>query len=191
MMAQRPGYGPPSPVPIFQWHTEFDRLLDIYRHLEPLAVLEIGTFYGGTLYHWLRNASPGACIVTVDSYAVGVDNRHLYPDWVPDGVQLEAIQGDSREPSTVEQVAPFGPFDFIWIDAGHYYREVAEDWRNYRPLGSASGIIAFHDILPPTEAHPEIEVDRLWQEIQRDGYVTQEIIENPDAEWGGIGVVWL
>ena len=178
-------------MPIYQWQAEFEQLLDIYRHLEPTAVLEIGTYYGGTLYHWLQNATPGACVVTVDSYAVGVDNRHLYPDWTPEGVQLEVVAADSREHSTIEHVSRFAPFDFIWIDAGHYYHEVLQDWRNYSPLGSPSGIVALHDILPPTRAHPEIEVDRLWQEIQREGYVTQEIVADPTADWGGIGVCWL
>ena len=55
-MEQLPGYGPPTPVPIFQWEREFEVLLELYRRETPAAVLEIGTYHGGTLFHWLRNA---------------------------------------------------------------------------------------------------------------------------------------
>ena len=54
-MEQLPGYGPPTPVPIFQWEKEFEVLLELYRRETPERVLEIGTYHGGTLFHWLRN----------------------------------------------------------------------------------------------------------------------------------------
>jgi cephalosporin hydroxylase len=73
MIEQQPGCGPPSPVPILQREAEFSVLLELYRRLEPLKVLEIGTYHGGTLYHWLQNGSADL-IVSLDSYAVGVDN---------------------------------------------------------------------------------------------------------------------
>jgi predicted O-methyltransferase YrrM len=148
MPPQAEGYGPPTPVPIFQWEQEFNELLDLYRKLKPKRVLEIGTYHGGTLYHWLTNARKGAKVATVDSYAAGVDNRHLYNDWVPDG------------------------------DA-------------YLPLAQKGAAVVFHDILPPSIIHPEIEVARLWAEIKADGYDTEEIVADPDAAWGGIGIVRL
>jgi len=94
-----------SPVPILQNSVEFAAMLDLYRAAAPKRVLEIGTYHGGTLYHWLQNATDGATIVTVDSYRTGVDNRDLYPHWTPDGVTLHVIDGDSRDPNTVAQVA--------------------------------------------------------------------------------------
>jgi predicted O-methyltransferase YrrM len=188
---QIPGYGPATPVPIFQWEQEFTQLLDLYRELAPKRVLEVGTYHGGTLYHWLTNAAEGAKIATVDSYAVGVDNRALYDTWVPGGVKLKVIAGRSAAESTVAQAKEWAPYDFIFIDAGHYYTEVKADWEAYLPLAQKGAVVAFHDILPPSVVHPEIEVARLWAEIKAEGYETEEFIANPEADWGGIGVVRL
>jgi predicted O-methyltransferase YrrM len=189
MAPQQPGYGPPTPVPIFQWEQEFTQLLDVYRELAPRRVLEVGSYFGGSLFHWLQNAPEGSTVVSVDSYAVGVDNRHLYHDWVPDGVSLQVIAGKSAAESTVTQAKAWAPYDFIFIDAGHYYTEVKADWEAYLPLAQKGAVVAFHDILTHSE-HPEIEVGRLWAEVKED-FETEEIVANPDAAWGGIGVVRL
>jgi predicted O-methyltransferase YrrM len=188
MAPQRPGYGPPTPVPIFQWEREFEAALELYRRFEPMSVLEIGTYHGGTLYHWLQNAAPGALVVSLDSYSEGVDNRHLYGDWKPMGVDLEVLEGDSRRPGIFERIRRFGPYDWIFIDAGHWLDEVTDDWNNYRPMCAPGGCILLHDILPPNADHPEIQVALLWAAI-RETHRTLEIIQNPTATWGGIGVV--
>lgn len=189
LVEQLPGYGPPAPVQVFQWSAEFEPLLDIYRERKPMSVLEIGTYHGGTLYHWLQNAPPGCRIVSLDSYAVGVDNRHLYLDWVPDGVELVTLVGDSRHPVTVENVRRYAPFDWVFIDAGHLYEEVRDDWENYRPMTTHGGVVVFHDILPPSRTWPIIHVAWLWKEIRQFGWEAHEIIADPDAEWGGLGWV--
>src|SRR6476659_6128187 len=67
LIEQEPGCGPPAPVPILQWEKEFSVLLEIYRRSGAQSLLEIGTFHGGTLYHWLTRSQPGTKIVTVDS----------------------------------------------------------------------------------------------------------------------------
>lgn len=189
---QQVGYGPPTPVPIFQWEAEFQVLLDLYRRRKPKAVLEIGTYHGGTLYHWLSNATAETRIVSVDSYAVGVDNRAICREWAAEfDVPLELIDGDSRSAEIVQQVSEHGPFDWLFIDAGHYYEEVRDDWENYRPLCSKGALVVFHDILPPSRTWPSIEVAWLWKEIKQYGWNTTEIISDPEAEWGGIGIVRL
>ena len=180
-------------MPIYQWEAEFSQLLDIYRELKPARVLEIGTYHGGTLYHWLQNATEGTTVVSVDNYAVGVDNRSLYQDWIPNGVSLITIKGASEEPQTVEAIrkAIRGKYDWVFIDGGHFYEEVKADWENYRPMVKKGGVVVFHDILPPSEVWPDIEVNRLWKEIKAEGYETQEIIHDRRAAWGGIGLVFL
>ncbi len=187
MIEQQPGCGPPAPVPILQWEKEFSVLLGLYRRLDPARVLEIGTYHGGTLYHWLQNSS-GRTIVSVDSYSVGVDNRRLYDDW-NDLSELVVIEGNSHDETTVEQVRRRAPYDFVMIDAGHYYNEVKKDWELYRPMVNHSGLMCFHDILTHP-AWPSIEVGRLWDEIKQD-HLTFEIVADRQAEWGGIGVVLL
>lgn len=185
---QQPGCGPPAPVPILQWEAEFQVLLELYRRLDPANVLEVGTYHGGTLYHWLQNTRrPGAKIVSLDSYAVGVDNRHLYDDWTPDHLKLVVLAGDSHDEETIARVWKHGPFDFVMIDAGHYYKEVKQDWERYGAMVKQGGLVCLHDILTHP-AWPSIEVGRLWEEIKKDHW-TLEIVADRDAEWGGVGVV--
>ena len=190
MHRQISGYGPPAPVPIFQWEEEFTQLLDLYRERKPQRVLEIGTYHGGTLYHWLQNAPDGAVVVSVDSYKVRVDNRDQYEDWCPDNVWVIAVEGDSHSPETVDRVAKHGPYDWVWIDAGHRYHEVEQDWILYSALAKPGAVVCFHDVLPASRNHPEIEVSRLWAELKAEGYETDEIIGG-HIDWGGIGVLHL
>lgn len=185
---QQPGCGPPAPVPILQWEAEFAVLLELHRRIVPNRTLEIGTYHGGTLYHWLQQTYHPQKIVSVDSYAVGVDNRHLYGEWNDDDV-LTVIAGESHSGRTIRQVGELGPYDFVFIDAGHYLPEVTRDWNNYRPMVAPGGLMCFHDILTHP-AWPSIEVGQLWEQIKRD-HLTFEIVADRDAEWGGIGVVLL
>ncbi len=189
LVEQEPGCGPPAPVPILQWQREFETLLELYRRFSPFSVLEVGTYHGGTLYHWLQRAVPGAEIVTVDSYDVGVDNSHLYKKWQPMYVHLKVIKGNSHDDEIVEQIRGHGPYDWVFIDAGHYLAEVTRDWELYRPMVSPGGICVFHDILTHP-AWPSIEVGQLWDRI-RQQHLTFEIVQDRDAEWGGLGIVLL
>lgn len=177
-----------TPVPILQRRWEMATLLRLYDTHRPLRVLEIGTFYGGTLYHWLQCGQPGAIVVSVDSYAVGVDNRPLYGAWAAPEVSSIALCGDSRDGGIIADVTAFGPFDWITIDAGHYAHEVAADWAAYAPLCAPGGIIALHDIIPA--AVDWIQVDQVWRQIQQAGEITQELIADPTAAWGGWGIVY-
>jgi len=171
---------------MFQHPGEFEQLLEIYRRRNPAHVLEIGSYYGGSLYHWLQNAQPGALVVSVDLPPPHTD-QGLWTSWVPPGVTFLPIRGDSRDPAVVRQVELSAPYDWVFIDAGHYYQEVGADWLNYGPMVD-DGIIAFHDILEG-HGHPEIEVHRLWDEIRAAFPMAwEEIIEDENADWGGIGV---
>ncbi len=190
MVFSQEGFGPLAPVEIFQWEAEFEQLLEMYRRERPARLLEIGTYYGGTLYHWLQNAAPGTTIVSLDSYVTGVDNRHLYDEWVPEGVELVVIAADSNDPATVPVVMEHGPFDWVFIDGGHYYHEAKKDWELWMPTVKKGGLVILHDIVTNPE-WPWIEVEQLWREIQREGYVTQEIVYDKPDPVCGLGVVYL
>jgi cephalosporin hydroxylase len=176
-----PGFMP-SAVPCLQREAEFTELLAFYRRKKPLRVLEIGTYFGGTLYHWLRNAQPGALVVSVDSYATEVDNRDLYDEWTPEGVTLHVVEGNTHAPSTLAEVREYSDsYEWVFIDAGHLYEEVKADWLNYGLL--SEDVVCFHDILYP-------EVARLWAEIKTE-YETFEIVSDSTTEWHGIGCVLM
>lgn len=169
-----------TPVPISQRSPEFDELLDLYRERKPKTVLEVGTHHGGTLYHWLRNAEPGTLVVAVDSYAVGVDNRNLYPEWTPEGVTLRVVEGSTFDPQTKEEVLKYSAtYEWVFIDAGHHYYEVCNDWQEFGSLGK---VVAFHDILWS-------DVALLWRELAK-RYETREFVSDPTTDWYGIGVAF-
>lgn len=168
---------------------EISQLLSLYIQRKPKHVLEIGTWQGGTLYGWLKYATPGATILTVD------DNPALdeWQAWQVDGVEHVHLVGNSQMQSTIAKVYDWMPeVDFLFIDADHTYGGVLQDFNNYGPLVKSGGVIALHDIIKPAPERnqPHIEVHRLWQEIQRAGYATQEFVCSPNQDWGGIGVVY-
>lgn len=180
-----------GPVPVLQRRWEFDQLLKLYREQAPRRTLEVGTYHGGTLYHWLTNAPAGARVVSVDRPPPGVVQDEIFRRWAPPRVDLRLLRGDSADPEIVSAAARFGPFDFIFLDAGHATHEIRADWRAYSAMTAPGGIIALHDILPGRNGQAWIEVAQVWKEIQRDGYLTQEIVASEDVDWGGIGVVFL
>ncbi len=179
----RERYGPPAPVPIIQEEMEFARLLELYAARKPKMVLELGTYTGGTLFHWMQNAQPGTVIVSVDD---DHQNPHLYQQWLTPGVSYELVCGDTRDPAIIEAVARRAPYDFAFVDAGHLDEEVRADWKNYRPMVAEGGLMAFHDIKELEEL-PRIQVFHLWSELK----ASHPYIEIQSPDGGGIGVVIL
>jgi predicted O-methyltransferase YrrM len=179
-------------TPVFQHPAEMQYLIRLYRKRKPMRVLEIGTYFGGTLKQWLLHAPIGATVVSVDLYTLSyADNRASYADWAaPSQATVHVIAGDSRDPAVIAQVARHAPYDWIFIDGNHYYNAVRMDWQHYGAMAAPGGVVVFHDILENLEAHPEIEVFRLWSEIKAAGYSTEEVIDG-DGKWGGIGVVYV
>jgi predicted O-methyltransferase YrrM len=173
-----------TPVPLLQHQGEFDQLLDLYRQRHPRRVLEVGTYHGGTLYHWLQNAQPGAVIVSIDHH-IHADNRHLYPDWTTPDVELHVISGDSTDPDTATRAARHAPYDWIFIDADHHDPSVRADWRHYSPLAAPGSVVVLHDITETSD--PSIDVAPLWAELTA-AHDTTEITEPGGF---GIGVVLI
>lgn len=173
-----------TPVPILQHQAEFDQLLQLYRERGPHRVLEVGTYHGGTLYHWLQNAAPDAYVVSVDHH-VHADNRHLFPDWARPDTELVIISGDSTDPATAEAAAVFAPYDWIFIDADHHDASVRADWKLYGALAAPGAIVAFHDITEGND--PSIQVAPLWAELA----VNEETSEIKLTNGFGIGIVHI
>jgi predicted O-methyltransferase YrrM len=177
-------YGPEAPVPISQYKLEFERLLDIYKKFKPSKVLEVGTHYGGTLYHWAQNARKDALIVSVDDFHL---NETMYKDWETNGCTIFPIKGKSQDNKILWLAESFGPYDWIFIDGGHSYEEVKADWENFSSMASENATIVFHDILP----HPNSDVSKVWHDIKRKEYGTFELVEDYNQTGCGIGVVFL
>jgi predicted O-methyltransferase YrrM len=184
------------PVNLYQNPRELEQLLARVRALQPKRILEVGSLYGGTLWHWMQNF-PGALVVSVDMIAQGVpehprekimEARQLWQSWV-DETQclLTWYVSPSDYPPLLKLVDTHGPFDFIFVDAGHKYSEVAADFTNYWPMLRAGGLMAFHDIGYPNH-YASIGVGTWWRDQQATGrWQMTEFIEVP-GEWG-IGVI--
>ena len=185
---------PPVPVHTSQMAFEILSLVKVYSTIKPMRVVEIGVQYGGTLWHWLTNAEQGATVVGIDWWnknEMVEDPRQTWESWVPEGVNFHSIIGDTHKVTTKCTLMEIvDEIDFLFIDGDHTYEGVKQDWLMYGPLVRKGGIIAFHDLIKP-EFSPHIGVGQLWREIQRAGYMTQELYALPENEqkWGGIGVV--
>jgi predicted O-methyltransferase YrrM len=203
------------PVPLLQYPREFDALLDLYRTLKPGRVLEIGSLFGGTLWHWLRYAPPDALILNIDALVSAQDDRYapqkaghdgLWAEWASRfGVRLKTFCGPSSDVSILakvrtalteesrasctqrasENIRPC--LDFLFLDGDHSYPAAKSDYYNYGALVRPGGLIALHDILD----RPTSQVARLWREIVLSGAKTRELIQSPDQPEMGIGVVYL
>jgi predicted O-methyltransferase YrrM len=174
---------------------ELVELIKIYDRLKPRRVLEIGTQLGGTLYHWLEGAEPGAVICNIDILQnqppeVAATLPDTWASWAPDGVEYHPIIGRSDDPAVFARVNEYLPdgIDFLFIDACHTYDGAKHDFLKYGPLVRPGGIIALHDLMTP-EFSPHIQVWQLWREIQDAGYVTREL--RAHADYGGIGIVYI
>lgn len=186
------------PVKVAQLQSELDWLVELYQQKKPRRVLEIGSLYGGTLWHWMKHSDPGTQIVVVD-YTIYTDRekvhlikacRILWDGWAANaGVHLKTIFNDSTQPETVAKVAKFAPFDFVFVDGGHIRRVVNADFENYWPMVAPGGLMAFHDIASSEDnRRASWEVGRWWREVIQPLPIKR--IEKCDArDIYGIGVL--
>lgn len=75
-----------------------------------------------------------------------------------------------------------GLLDMLFIDAGHTFADVCEDWIAYSPLVKPGGLIALHDALPRV-AYPEVEVHRFVQTLKDKGHKVFTIGDEVGTAW--------
>jgi cephalosporin hydroxylase len=186
------------PILLTQVRSEIMTLGNIVQEHAPRHSLEIGTNYGGTLL-LLCNLSPAdATIISVDlpsgKFGGGYPRRKipLFRKFTKPGQELHLIRADSHRHETKERVLHIldgEKLDYLFLDGDHTYEGVRQDFAMYAPLVRSGGLIALHDVAIH-DPSLECQVDRFWSEV-RDRYRHQEIVENPDQGWAGIGVLFV
>jgi predicted O-methyltransferase YrrM len=186
-------HDPLGTVRVLQNYTELHALKDIVRSSNPRKVLEIGSLYGGTLREWMQIVTPGALFVSIDLPVPANHRAHEAQAWGHKlgwyqwarifGHALDVLSGDSTNYMTSRYVAEYGPFDFLFIDGGHDYETVSQDFQNYSHMVRRGGVIALHDI----EGCPGVK--RLWNEVKNSGRSHAEFVDIFAKEKRGIGVI--
>jgi cephalosporin hydroxylase len=185
----------PAIAPL-QTRSEFVEYARIVGEQRPSAVLEIGSFRGGTLFVLARLASPHATVISLDlpMSRFGKLCRRaqtpLFRRFTQNGQTLHLLRANSHYPETLSTVSSLlhgRRLDVLFIDGDHTYPGVRADFEMYSPLVRPGGIVAFHDIA--VQPFPN-EVVRLWNEI-KPRYRHKEILSSAGKDAMGIGVLWL
>ena len=183
----------------FQVKAEYCQLVDFVARQQPRVILEIGTAKGGTLVAWSRIATELA--ISIDMFG-GVGGggypkakARLFHQFAVDrpGVEIVLLRHDSHALETRERVKEIlagRTIDFLFIDGDHTYDGVSRDFELWSGLVTSGGHVALHDILPPPEGS-DCGVDRLWAELKPKYPEHFELIEDPQQDWNGVGILQM
>ncbi len=188
------------PVEMFQSAYEFNPLLEAYKKLNAKNVIEIGSLFGGTLWHWFQHVQPGGKFSVVDMLVSTMDGRYrqqfdchdrLWFEWAKAaGSNLKIYEQSSADPNVINSVHArhIEPVDFMFIDGDHHYESVKNDFEQYIDLVRPGGVVGFHDIAIPMD-HPHYGgVKKFWEELKTK-YRTEEYVEIPNC-WG-VGILYV
>ena len=178
-----------------QVRTEMLELARIVAKARPRALLEIGTFRGGTLFVFSRLAAPDAVIISLDlpvslrGKLLRVAQRPLFRRFTYGQQSMHLLREDSHSPASVAHVAAIRgdrPLDFLFIDGDHEYEGVKADFELHSRAVRPGGIVAFHDIA----MKPPCGVPQLWEEL-KPKYRHTEIVHEKGPKSMGVGVLWM
>jgi cephalosporin hydroxylase len=179
-----------------QYRSEILSLMDILARRRPRRVLEIGTASGGTLFLFTRVVAPDARLISVDlpkgRFGGGYPfwRTYIYRSFALPGQRINLLRANSHETKTVEAVERIlngDKIDFLFIDGDHSLEGVMKDFELYSPLVADGGMVALHDIVHDPK-WTGCEVSVLWADL-KSGYEVEELVEDWDQKWGGIGVI--
>jgi len=148
-----PGHGQDAPL------ADLLCLLQLAQALRPKRLLEVGTYRAKTTYAFHRNL-PGTEIVSYDIMRVDSPYRSYLESHSDISLRIEDF-------SRSEDLRNEAPFDFIFIDAGHRYKEVLDDSAKCFEVLSPHGCIVWHDYRINEFLNPGLEVPEALGEISQ------------------------
>jgi predicted O-methyltransferase YrrM len=179
-----------------QYREELLAFLEIVAERRPRAVVEIGTFAGGTLSLLARCAAADAIVVSVDlpdgEFGGGYPESkgRLLRSFATSDQEVQLVRADSQRSETRDHVrALLGsrPIELLFVDGDHSAGGVRRDLELYGPLLAEDGLVAFHDIVPGPPASVG-GVPQFWSEL-RTGRQVREIVRDWAQGDAGIGLV--
>jgi glycosyltransferase involved in cell wall biosynthesis len=185
-----------------QYIPEFEILLEEFIKIKPSNILEIGSYFGWSLHHWIKLSNSGSTVISIDlpiSRFCGEDDPRCKQQ--EEAINTEWKQWANSNKSKLYLIPEYSQteyakqrtteilngklLDFLFIDGNHMYAYVKKDFEMYLPLVRKGGIIAFHDIGLKEEGG----VHKLWDEIKND-YKHLELRLHPNQE-KGIGIIYV
>lgn len=190
------------PVPCLQHEDELLEFLEIFEAANPKKVIEIGTFFGGTMWFMIQRAKELEKFVSIDLMIPPEDDRYqkllecqalwggfaAVRDGIGNNLSMEHLFGNSRSENIiglVRTIFPDNDVDVLHIDGDHTYDGVKADYYNYRDLVKPGGMIVFHDV----EGIPD--VNRFWNELiaeNKDSFYRTISAGTENGGWG-IGIL--
>lgn len=178
--------------------SEILRFLEMVREVKPVTICEIGAARGGSFCLFSRIASPDASLLSID-LKFSAPQQAVIPTLALPGQHVTCFSADSHQAQTLAFVQRWLaglPLDVLFIDGDHTYAGVAKDFEMYAPLVRPGGIVGFHDIVPDfktrfgTPTYSDVgEVPAYWQKLKETGFEVQELIDDPEQDGFGIGVM--
>ncbi|MDC0142460.1 class I SAM-dependent methyltransferase [Candidatus Nitrosopelagicus sp.] len=122
--------------------------------------LEIGFNSGkvNTILHKFFNFKN---IVALDTFTAEMSSQELLANIVRKNLTLICGRSDRKE--NLEIIKKFQPYDLIFVDASHEYKDVKKDLDNYSKMLSDKGIIFAHDI----QNEDYTGVNKAWKEFKK------------------------
>lgn len=150
---------------LMQVRSEFAALLAVLGPLHPHSVLQLG-LGPCDASHAVWRAICGVA-TTIDLAAMISKDGDRYPG------------SDTHNKQARMFGLLNGPYDVLFIDAGHSLRDVVADEFDYTPMVRPGGLVVFHDALP-REGYPELGVPHHLKHSER------------DLHWIGeeVGIAW-
>jgi hypothetical protein len=129
------------------------------------AIVELGSWMGGSTIMLAAGSlsAPRAKVYAVDTFAIVGENLHEYADRVGGNGSdyLARFQSNIRQAGVESLVEPIQsltipaakswkgpPIDLLFIDASHYYKDVARDFAEWSVHCAPGSSCAFHDYTP-------------------------------------------
>lgn len=140
---------------------DLDKALRIIAPYKPQVVLEIGMWKGYSADNWIKAFNPTKLITLERDHkhedSVVIDDPRYHYLWDVDSTKEETVE-------KVEELLGEDQIDFMFIDGGHRFDNVYQDFYKYLHLVKEGGIIAFHDILYTSF---ECQANLLWEELKK------------------------